>query len=454
MLALLRRLHFYVGLFVGPFILVAALTGTLYVITPQLENHLYAEQLFTSSQGEAQPLSRQIAAAQAWYQGDDALYAVRPAPQAGETTRVMFRGAQSAASESLAVFVDPVTLNVQGALTVYGTSGILPFRTTLDYLHRSLLLGEAGRNYSELAASWLWVAALGGLILWLTQRTPRVRAQTGALSRGQRVLRQRRWHTWLGASLLIGLLFLSVTGLTWSNWAGNNIGALRAQMGWLTPQVDTRLQATQPAIANDPHAEHHGMMHHDMSSMVTVTAEQFDGVWAAARAAGITASKVEIRPSTQPDKAWTVTEVDRSWPTQVDAAAVDANSLRVIDKVEFAQFGLLAKLTRWGVDAHMGILFGLPNQLLLVALGLGLSTMIALGYRMWWLRRPAQPGAINPLETLTGCWQQLTLPAKAVSLLVAIALGYALPVMGVSLVMFIAFDVLRWRQAQQRLQMA
>lgn len=38
---LLRRLHFYVGLFVGPFIFFAALTGTLYVATPQLENALY-----------------------------------------------------------------------------------------------------------------------------------------------------------------------------------------------------------------------------------------------------------------------------------------------------------------------------------------------------------------------------------------------------------------------------
>ena len=29
----------------------------------------------------------------------------------------------------------------------------------------------------------------------------------------------------------------------------------------------------------------------------------------------------------------------------------------------------MAKLTRWGVDFHMGILFGLVNQLLLVAFG-------------------------------------------------------------------------------------
>ena len=38
-------------------------------------------------------------------------------------------------------------------MTVYGTSGILPLRQWIDYAHRSLLLGDSGRLYSELAAS-------------------------------------------------------------------------------------------------------------------------------------------------------------------------------------------------------------------------------------------------------------------------------------------------------------
>lgn len=55
-------------------------------------------------------------------------------------------------------------------MTVYGTSGILPLRQWIDYAHRSLLLGDSGRLYSELAASWMWVAALGGIALWAMTR--------------------------------------------------------------------------------------------------------------------------------------------------------------------------------------------------------------------------------------------------------------------------------------------
>src|SRR5471032_3622841 len=109
-LALLKRIHFYIGLFIGPFIFVAALTGTLYVLTPQLENHLYAHELFSSSVGEVQPLSRQIDAALNASGEESKIYAVRPAPASGDRKSVMFSDPALSASKSRAIFVDPVTL--------------------------------------------------------------------------------------------------------------------------------------------------------------------------------------------------------------------------------------------------------------------------------------------------------------------------------------------------------
>ncbi|MGM7319844.1 hypothetical protein, partial [Idiomarina sp. ST10R2A5] len=50
--------------------------------------------------------------------------------------RVMFTQPGMGDSESRALFVDPVTLAIKGDMVVYGTSGTLPFRTKLDYLHR------------------------------------------------------------------------------------------------------------------------------------------------------------------------------------------------------------------------------------------------------------------------------------------------------------------------------
>ncbi|WP_434583485.1 PepSY-associated TM helix domain-containing protein [Klebsiella sp. R390] len=436
-LNLLRRLHFYIGLFIGPFIFVAALTGTLYVATPQLENWLYQDALRGTLNGESQPLSLQLAAAQDATNGNLRLQAVRPALSAGETTRVMFADPQLGESETRAIFIDPVTLKVVGDMTVYGTSGILPLRQWIDYAHRSLLLGNSGRLYSELAASWMWVAALGGIVLWAMTR-PRRRINN-------RMQNHRRLHVSLGWSLLAGMLLFSATGLTWSQWAGGNVDKMRAAFGWLTPQVNAQLNSAMP-MPQDPHAEHH-MGHMAMTeAMPSASGEQFDRVLTVAQAAGLDASKLEIRPPASADRAWTVTEIDRSWPTQVDAVAIDGERMQVVDRTRFADFPLMAKLTRWGVDFHMGILFGLANQLLLIAFGIALCVMIVVGYRLWWIRRPAH-ATFNPANTLVQAWVNLGWPARAISLVIAVMLGLALPLMGVSLAVCLVIDYLRWRTA-------
>lgn len=427
LLQLLARLHFLIGLFVGPFLLVAAASGLIYALTPQLEAHLYAEALHTPSRGKPLPLSEQIHIAQAAAGPTLTLGAVRPAPAEGDTTRVMFNDPSLGESTHRALFIDPVTGAIRGDLAVYGTSGILPLRTTIDQFHRSLLLGEPGRLYSELAASWLWVAALGGLTLWLVRRRQRRPA------RGLRGL-----HASTGVWLLGGLLFLSATGLTWSRFAGDNIGVLRAHYGWSTPGVKTALgTAPAPAMAHDEHADHHGAMH--MAMAPPLDPATFDQVLASARAAGIDAGKLEIRPGRSADKAWTVSEIDRRWPTQVDAVAVDPTSFKVVDQVHFAQYSLPAKLTRWGIDAHMGVLFGLANQLVLVAIALGLLVMTVWGYLLWWRRRPsrdpAQPGLI-------ALWRQLPPLPRLLVPVTAVLLGLSLPVLGGSLLLFLLLDAL------------
>ncbi|HFK7184753.1 TPA: PepSY-associated TM helix domain-containing protein [Serratia odorifera] len=434
---LLMRLHFYIGLFVGPFMLIAALSGIFYALTPQIESYYYADRLYHSSQGPALPLALQIRAAQADAPAGAALAAVRPSAAAGENTRVLFNVAGMQASERLAVFVDPVSAETHGQLPVYGTSGVLPLRTWLDQLHRSLLLGELGRNYSELAASWLWLAALGGLALWGVRRRA-ARRQRGI----------RGVHQQLGVIILLGLVFFSATGLTWSQWAGDNISVLRQQFGWATPSISTALHAAS-ATSADEHAEHraHGM------SMLPQTrpewrAESYDRVLHAARQAGIDAQKIEIRQPSAPDQAWSVSEIDRRWPTQVDAVAVDGATMQITDKVSFERYPLAAKLTRWGIDLHMGVLFGWVNELVLVAFAAGLVAMVVMGYVMWWRGRPTRITAKPPRSPLLVLRRT---PKGWLSVIVVctLLLAFALPVMGISLLLFLLCDLLRYLWQKQ-----
>ncbi|WP_073582740.1 PepSY-associated TM helix domain-containing protein [Vibrio quintilis] len=444
LLAFLTRLHFYIGLFVGPFIFIAALTGTLYVITPQLERMVYHHELTTDSSGTFHTLQAQIQAARASLPEDFPLKAVRPAIGEGFTTRVMFKDPGLYGWELQTVFVDPVTLEIRGTLASYGTSGILPLRIKLDYLHQNLLLGQTGRYYSELAASWLWIAASGGLVLWWTSRRRYAKANTR-----NPYIRQRKNHTSAGLMIMLGLFFISATGLTWSKWAGSNIAQWRHSIGWVTPSVSLKLdentfsEIAPAATPKTPHADH--QLTGDSALPAHPGDALFDGVLKTARDAGIDAAKLEIRPASSADKAWKVREIDRAWPTQVDSVAVNPHTMTVTSRADFKDFPLVAKLIRWGIDAHMGVLFGLPNQLILAAFGLTLCAMVFWGYRMWWQRRP-QPG--SPVQTLSHTWLALTGLQRLLIVVIAALLGLAMPVMGVSLLIFIVFDAIRWWRSQ------
>src|SRR5690625_7569084 len=59
---LLRRLHFYAGILIGPFILIAALSGALYALSPRLEKIVYADQLTTPTSRPSLPLTEQLEA--------------------------------------------------------------------------------------------------------------------------------------------------------------------------------------------------------------------------------------------------------------------------------------------------------------------------------------------------------------------------------------------------------
>lgn len=436
--AFITRLHFYVGLFVGPFILIAAITGTLYVLTPQLEDLLYRDQLRTASIGTPQPLSAQINAARAAIGAEPKLFAVRPAIGPGRTTRVMFSEPGLGESESRAIFIDPVSLAIKGDLVVYGTSGILPLRASIDYLHRNLMLGNWGRYYSELAASWLWIAAVGGILLWWWKRPIR----RSATNNKNVHLRTRRMHSQVGIWIAVGLTFLSATGMTWSQLAGDRIDQFRNAVGWITPAVSLKLDTNPGTTNHEAHHEHGETAMESNAVPVGSYIDQFDEVNRVSREAGIDSAMLEIRPPRAADQAWLVREYDRSWPTQVDTIAIDPRDMKVISRADFETFPLIAKLIRWGIDIHMGVLFGVANQIVMILLGISIITMIIYGYRIWWQRRP--PAGTIP-RTLIQSWSRLSVVYRVVVVITAVAVGWVLPMIGISLVIFLFVDILRWK---------
>ncbi|MEU7214398.1 PepSY-associated TM helix domain-containing protein [Nocardia iowensis] len=454
--ALAMRLHFYAGIFVAPFILVAAVTGALYAISPTLESIVSRDLLTVEASGAPKPLSEQISAAVAT-QPQLALAAVAPAPGAEDTTRVLFTDPSLGESERRAVFVNPYTAQPVGESVVYGSSGALPMRTWIDRLHRDLHLGEPGRLYSELAASWLWIIGLAGLVVWVRRvRTRRNRNSAGWLFAPDRSQngcgRTVNWHGSVGMWVLPIVLLLSATGMSWSTYAGANITELRQQLSWTTPAVTTALPGSAAPV-HDSGGEHHGG-HQAAPAPADPTERiaQVDRVYRTARANGLTQA-VEIGIPAEPGRAFAVKERRMPGTYTVDAVAVDGATGSVTDRLDYADWPLMAKLTNWGIQFHMGLMFGLLNQLLLLAAMVGLITVLLRGYLMWWRRRPTRSssgrlamGRAPRRGALRRSSPWLALPVVAAAVLI----GWFAPLVGISLLAFLAVDVLRGLTARMR----
>ncbi|GGL07256.1 putative iron-regulated membrane protein [Curtobacterium luteum] len=443
---LLLRLHFLAGLFVGPFILVAALSGAVYAVAPSIERVAYAHELTAPESATTLPLADQVSAAEQYverHHPGDTVTEVRPAPASGTTTRVMFTEEGLAESTTRAVFVDPGTAEVRGDLPVYGTSGSLPFRTWVSTVHRSLLLGDVGRLYSETAASWLGIVSLAGIALWATRirRARRKRELVVPDNRARGYRRTFSWHAATGVWVLLGALFLSATGITWSHFAGDNVTAIRSALSWQAPAVDTALgsEPTTNGATSGEHAGHHGGAA-PTAAAAEVTPDQFDTVLAAARGADIDAAELRIHVPTAADQAWRVEESKQTWPVAMDAVAVDPRDAHVVSTVRWDDYPVMAKAAKLGVNTHMGVLFGLPNQIVLVLAALGIAAMVVFGYVMWWQRRPtgARVGRAPAAGALarTPGWGLVTVG------LVAATIGILLPTVGVTLLGFLLVDAL------------
>lgn len=178
--------------------------------------------------------------------------------------------------------------------------------------------------------------------------------------------------------LLVGLLFLSATGLTWSTYAGANFSSVLDAADGQRPSLDTTLpQASAGGDDGGSHAGHTAGGSGDSTDATSDApdAGAVDTVLSTAREAGLHVP-VEMSPPAEAGTAWSVAQTDTTWPVRLDQVAVDPNDGTIVNELHFSDWPLLVQFTKFGIDAHMGLLFGLANQILLASLAIGLICLI------------------------------------------------------------------------------
>ena len=361
----LWRWHFHAGLFCIPFVVVLALTGSIYLFKPQID--AFADRAVDSLPviGKRATGEAQIAAALASLPGSKLFVYEIPA-EPDDAVRVHLYAADGTGR---IVYVHPETLEI--LKTVPHTARLTEI---VRMIHGELLAGKTGSLLIELAASWALVMLGTGLYLWWPRET---RGLGGVLyprlGNGRRVF-WRDLHAVSGIWISALALFLLITALPWTTVVGEGIGKVR---GWVAP-------APRDWTLNS--ADEHAMHRRQAQAQAVTTSLRLDDV--IARVAPLElAGPVRVYLPNENQPYWRVSSETQNRPLARELA-LDPATGAVLHENRFADKSALDKAIHVGIAAHEGQLFGLANQLLGLFTALGLLAICISAVVMWWRRRP------------------------------------------------------------------
>ena len=407
----LWRWHFYAGLFVMPFLLVLAITGTLYCFQPQIEPLLYRQQMIVAPQAVPRlPDNALLARARAAMPpGAIATTAVitRDPQRSGEFVFRLADGTQQS------VYLNPYNGDLLGTLSVEHRL------MQMDrMLHRKLLLGKPGELLMELAACWTLVMIGTGIALWW----PRGKATARAALLPRFALTGRPlWkslHATIGLWLALGALAFVLTGLPWTgSWgkqfkalaSATNLGAPPGAWGGLPLRSlvpGAHVSHDDHASAPDSHADTDsmpGMIMDDLplpqkpwaagnsrvpSSAAADAAQPLSlgHIVALGASLGITDGYSIVLPISSTG-VYTLSYFPAD-PKDERTLYIDQYSGAILKDIRYGDYGAIAKAVSYGTSLHMGRYFGFANQLLCAVISLGLAALAVTGFVMWWKRRP------------------------------------------------------------------
>ena len=423
--SLFWRIHFWAALIASPFVLVATLSGLLYIFTPQIEAQLYGQLERVAPQGARLPLDAAVAAARRAAPAGLEVQAVVPPARAEDAVRVSFdRPAPGASAHAghgqpaasprpgqgagrITVFVDPYRGQVLGSQREQER-----FSEWARRLHSRLLQGDGWRWMIELGASWMLVMLLTGVYLWWPR--PGQPGMPRAGRRGRAGWRQ--WHAFLGVLLGVLSLAMVLTGITWSRYAGENVRALRDWAGQASPQVPGGL--------------------HSMPQGAPLNWQQ---AWDRTRTL-VPDTPPQLTPPRGPHGVWRASSADRRHPGNRFDLVLNAYDGQVLYHAGWARQTAFGKASAVGIPFHRGEL-GVWNQVLLFLFAASVLFSLVSGWVMFFKRRRA--GLPGLPKLLPGAWRA-TPPA---AVLLGLALCALMPLLAQSAAVVLAIEAaLGWRR--------
>lgn len=399
------RWHFYAGLIVLPVLLVAAITGGLYVFKEELERLIYPQLMFVTPQAQTVSYDQQLANVMKTLPADATVHGFSISEDATRTTAF---SVETAPERYGSVFVNQYT----GAVLGMHDHDSSLFGVILN-IHRTLLAGSVGRLLVELATSWGIVLIVTGLYLWWPRDGKKARGVWWPRVNGKSYAIWRDWHTVPGFYISLFAFLVLGTGLFFTQLFARGYQAAAYVTNSYPPSYLNPPKSVKQAGANKL----------PMDEIVAI----------ARRTQRETKIYVDF-PHTAEDSL-TIYGGNYDSPSTISFLYLDQYSGEVLDSINWQQVSAVAKVQLSAYAIHIGSIYGLPTKILAVIACLLIVAMSVTGAAMWWIRRP---------QGKTGFPAKPKSPKPASWLIAVICLlGMLMPAVGASLLLIVFGDWLR-----------
>ncbi|WP_071458861.1 PepSY-associated TM helix domain-containing protein [Bacillus massilinigeriensis] len=425
------RWHFYAALFMMPLLITLTISGIGYLFYNDVEDNLYDDVFFGKSKVEEKlSIDEGIAKAVEENKGYSlSKVIVLDDPYNKRLTLSNEEGDQKY------LFLDENNQIVGDQNAAYTFSNIM------RNLHSSLFVGGTVVNYLvELAACWAIFLLISGVYMSLKGNALRKKQDS---TKNQR---NKKYHALTGIIITIPMIAIIFTGLPWSAFMGNFIYSASQEH----PSIGFPVLAQQPPTSessevpwatrkneapssDDPHAHHNG---HGMTTAnsKTIKVEQ---LMKSAQEAKIAKPYSIVLPQAE-DEVYTVAKSSNTGITGLDVspaaevtAYFDQYSGKLLGKVGYDEYGILAKWFTWGIPLHEGHLFGWPNKIINLAVCLGFLLVLYWGVKTWLTRKKASLFSAPPKTTAR----------VSISFIAIMAvLGIIMPLFGISLIIALLLE--------------
>lgn len=432
----LWRWHFYAGLLVIPFLLALASSGLLMLLSKPLDNMLMADLTQVSPEGKSLPASKLLAIVEQQFPQSHVKLYIPPAEptRSAQFSLVSHHGGGHSGGHgtpSTTAYLNPYNGEFLGehdsSTTIY---------SSIKTFHGKLYLGDLGDSLIEIAAGLAVLMVLTGVYLALQRHGWRNMLPLNTLTNRTD---WRRLHSFIGVLMTIPLLFLLLSGLSWTNvWGGKLTQAWSSLPG--TTYVAPAAKETHESMNHD------GMQHvpwalektpmpqsgiaSDMHGEITL-----DQVIRIAREQGFNNFRVHL-PANE-GGVWTISagtmSGDVTNPKKERTLHLDRHTGAVLADLRFSDYSLMGKAMTAGIPLHQGDL-GLWNLLLNLIVCVLIISMIVGGIVMWLKRRPKKTRSLAPPPAQPS--------ANKAVVLIMLVVALCFPLSAIAMALIIILDLL------------